>query len=222
MRPTQLAAVLTGAAVILAAATPASALEMTDRQVKLGKELTMSGAQKIASRLFKLDAAGDEPILLVISTRSGYAPAAMVVVDAIGAVKSDVYAVIQSEAFGVGALVAVFCKRRYAFPHAAVLFTKLQYASDKVMKDRPPLPVEAANAYTDRIYTALAKRLNMKPDVFRGKAEKSWYLTSDEAKREGVVTEVVDSVKWIDLVVETIEVKRQSTIKRKRPIPDVK
>ncbi len=205
-----------------ATVSPASALEMTNRQVKIGKELTMSGAEKVAAKLFKLDAAGNEPILLIIGTRSGYAPAAMVVADAISAVKSDVYAVIQSEAFGVGAIVALFCARRYAFSHAAVLFTKLEYDSEKVMKDRPPLPAEAAEAYISRIYAVAAKRLNTPVEGFRTKAEKNWYLTAEEAKREGIVTEVVSKVTWVDLVVETVEVKRTSTTKRKRPVPTVK
>lgn len=207
---------------LLLVCAPASALEMTSRQVKMGKDLSMSAAQKIAGELFKLDAAGDEPILLMIGTRTGYAPAAMVVVDAIAALRSDVYAVIQSEAFGVGAVVASFCKRRYAFTHASVLFTKLEYDSEKTMKEKPPLPVEAAEQYLDRVYAAVAERLDKNAEKFKELSTKRWYLSADQAKREGVVTEVVKGVKWIDLVVETVEVKKTSTVKRKRPLPDMK
>ena len=102
----------------------ASALELTARQVNVGAQLTMAAAQTVAEKLFKLDAAGTEPIILVIGTRGGYAPAAMVVVDAINATRSKVYGLIQSEAFGAGALVAAFCDRRYAFPHASFLFRR--------------------------------------------------------------------------------------------------
>jgi ATP-dependent protease ClpP protease subunit len=94
-----------------------------------------------AEELFKLDAAGQEPILLFINTRSGYAPAAMVVVDAIRSLKSKVHAVIQPEAFGVGAIVAVHCEKRFAFPSATVVFGKVGYDSEKLMKDEPPICV---------------------------------------------------------------------------------
>ncbi len=191
---------------------------MTDRQVKIGKDLTMSGAQKAASELFKLDAVSDEPILLIISTRSGFTPAAMVVVDAIRAVKSKVYAVIQSEAFGPGAIIAVFCDKRYAFTHASVLFTKLEYDKEKVMKERPPLPVEAANQWLDRVYAVTASRLNLEAAVLEERAEKGWYLNAEQAKQQGIVTEVVDKVTWVNLVVETLEVKRTSTLKTKAPV----
>ncbi|MFT7625592.1 MAG: ATP-dependent Clp protease protease subunit [Myxococcota bacterium] len=203
-------------------ASSASGLELTDRQVKLGKELTMSTAQKIASDLVKLDAMGNEPILMFIQTRSGFAPAAMVIVDAINAVNAPVYAVIQSEAFGVGALVAAHCDKRFAFPHASLLFTRLEYDKAKVMKENPPLPVEAANAWLDRVNTGLATRLNLKADALKERSEKGWYLSAEEARQEGIITEVVTSVSWVNLVVETLEVKRTATTKKKAPAKGVK
>lgn len=204
------------------AAGPAPALELTARQVKMGSDLTMSSAQKIAEKLFKLDAAGDEPIVLLIATRAGYAPAAMVVVDAIRATRSKVYAVVQSEAFGVGAVVATWCDKRYAFPHASILFSTLHYDSEKRMKDKPPLPLEAAESYIDRVYAGVAKRIGIKADELKRRAAKGWFLTAAEAKKAGVAHEVVDRVTWVDLVIETVEVKRTSTTKKKRPIPEVK
>lgn len=207
-------------ALALLLAAPASALEMTDRQVALGPELKMSDAHKAAEKLFKLDAMGSEPILLVIATRSGYAPAAMVVADAISAIKAPVYAVIPSEAFGAGAIVAAFCAKRYAFPHAQILFYRLEYDSEKTMKEEPPLPLQHANAYLDRVYESAAKRLGMRAGEFRQKAEAGWYLSAEAARKARVVTEVVQRVSWIDLVVETVEIKRTATTKKERPIPD--
>lgn len=204
---------------ILLTTASANALEMTERQVKIGKELSMSAAEKVADQLFKMDAAShEEPILLVISTRAGYAPAAMVVVDAVQAVQAPVYAVIQAEAFGVGAIVAVFCDKVYAFGHASVLFNQLEYDSEKVMTENPPLPVEAAKAYIERIWQAVARRLKLDPDELIQKSTGGWYLTAVEAKRVGVVTDLIERVQWIDLVVETVEIKRTTTVKHKQPI----
>jgi ATP-dependent protease ClpP protease subunit len=207
-------------AVLLAA--PASALEMTERQVALKAELKMEEAHKAAQTLFKLDAMGNEPILLIISTRAGYVPAAMVVADAISAIKAPVYAVIASEAFGVGAVIAAFCDRRYAFPHAQVLFSKLEYDSKKAMKEEPPLPAEHAQTYINRVYASVAARLKMRASDFQSKAEAGWYMSAEEARKAGVVTKVVKSVSWIDLVVETVEIKRTATTKTKRPIASEK
>ena len=52
-------------------AAPASGLELTSRQVKLDPDLTIKNAQKAAEALFKLDAAGSEPIVLIIGTDGG-------------------------------------------------------------------------------------------------------------------------------------------------------
>ena len=198
----------------------ASALEMTTRQVTLGSDLTLSAAHKVAESLYKLDAAGTEPILLIVATRSGYAPAAMVVADAIQTLSSKVYAVVTSEAFGAGAIVAAFCDRRYIFKHGAFLFDELAYDSEKVMKEKAPLPPEAAEAYLNSIYEAVAKRLGMSTAEFKKKAISRWYLPASAAKKAGVATEVVAKVSWVDLVEETVEIKKTSTVKRKRPIPE--
>ena len=196
----------------------ASALEMTSRQVRLGSSLTLASAQKAAEKLFKLDAEGNEPILLLIGTRDGYAPAAMVVVDAISVIRSKVYAVIQAEAFGPGAVVAIFCNKRFAFPHASFLFNKLEYENKKTMKEKPPLPVKAANAYLNRINGKIAKKVGLSLKAFTKKSEAGWFLTAEEAKKNDIIDEIVERVNWVDLVVETVEIKRSSTIKEKRPI----
>jgi ATP-dependent Clp protease protease subunit len=192
---------------------------MTQRQVRLGEKLTLATAQTAAEKLFKFDASGNEPILLLIGTREGFAPAAMVVVDAIAAVRSKVYAVIQSEAFGPGAVVALFCDRRYAFPHASLLFNKLAYESEKIMKEKPPLPVEAANAYLERINKKVAKKIRLTFKEFNKRSEKGWFLTAQQAKKQGLIDEIVERVQWVELVVETVEIKRSSTIKEKRRLP---
>ena len=213
---------LTLALLVAASATPAGALEMTERQVKIGPELTIPAARTAAEALFKLDAAGSEPILLVIDVRSGFAPAAMVVVDAVAALRSKVYAVIHSEAFGPGAVVAVFCARRFMFPHASMLFSPLLYESEKTMKESPPLPVEAANAHIDRIYQAVGKQIGMSADELKKKSQANWFLTAEEAKKAGLVDEVVSQVTWQELVTETVEIKKTSTLTEKRPLPAVK
>ncbi len=210
------------ALLLLAFSTNASALELTERLIRLDRELTIPHAAKVAEELFKLDAAGREPIVLVVATRSGFVPAAMVLVDAIGAVESPVFALIQPEAFGVGALVAAFCDKRYAFPNSAVLVSKLEYEAEKVMKDSPPLPAAAAETYVARIYELYAKRLGLKPAELRTRAEAGWFLTAEDAKAAGFVTDVVDRVAWTELVVETVEVKRTATVKAKRPALDAK
>ena len=197
----------------------ATAIELTQRQVPLDKSLSIGGAQKAAQKLFQLDAKGNEPIFLIIRTRSGFAPAAMILVDAIGAVEAPVHAVIQPEAFGVGAIVAAFCDKRYAFPNASVLFSKLEYASEKAMKDKPPLPQEAADAYVARVWKATGKRLDISAEKLTEKASKGWFLSADEAKRVGLVHEIITKVNWTQLAVETVEVKRTTVKKVKRPLP---
>jgi ATP-dependent protease ClpP protease subunit len=210
------------AALVLLTTQSASALELSSRQVVLGNDLSMLQARKVANKLFKMDNVSTEPIYLIINTRSGYAPAAMVIVDAIGAIKAKVHAVIQTEAFGVGGVVSAFCHRRSMFPNASLYFTKLEYASKTVMKKKPPIPAPLANAYISRVYALVAKRIGMKSADFAGKIEKGWYLTAADAKRSELIDEVVKRVTWIHLVVETVEVKTSTSKKVKKSGIDLK
>jgi ATP-dependent protease ClpP protease subunit len=170
-----------------------------------------------------LDATSPEPILLYINTRRGYAPAAMVIVDAMAAVKSKIYGVVQAEAFGPGAIVAAFCDQLYLFPHASLLYEKLEYDSERVMKEKPPLPVKAAASYLDRARNALSKRIHIAPKTYTKRVKDGgWYLTASEAKQARIVTGIVDQVTWVDLVTETVEITRKSTSKEKETIPVVR
>jgi len=204
---------------VLAFSANAFALELSPRQVRVGPDLSVSAAQKVTQILFKMDAASNEPIVLLIGVRSGYAPAAMMVVDAIRSLQSKVHAVIQSEAIGAGAVVALFCHKRYAFPSASILFKPLKYASKSVMKDKAPLPPGATRSYMDRIMEAVSKKLSIKRKALDAKIEKGWYMTASQAKKAGVIDKVVDKVTWVNLVKETVEIKRTSTVKEKRTFP---
>ena len=210
-----LACALMGSPAMAADAT----LELSQRQLQLGEKLTLQAAHSVAEKLFRLDAEGNEPITLVIATRSGYIPAAMVVVDAIRSLKSPVNALVPAEAFGAGAVVAVFCKQRYVFAHGAFLFRAFEYDDEKVMKGKDaPLPADAAKQYVDRAYEAVAKQLGMRAADLRSRAEKGWYLPAAEARKAGVASAVVSQVTWIDLTTEITEVKKTSIVKEKRPI----
>jgi ATP-dependent protease ClpP protease subunit len=208
---------------LLLSTQSALALELTDRRVTIGTELSLSAARSIADKLFRMDATSMEPILLYINTRRGYTPAAMVIVDAIAAVKSKVYGVVQAEAFGPGAVVAAFCDQLYLFPHASLLYEKLEYDSERTMKEKPPLPIAAATGYLDRARNALAKRLHISPQTYIKRVKDGgWYLTAAEAKQTRIVTGIVDTVTWVDLVTETVEIKRTRTSKEKETIPVVR
>ncbi len=197
----------------------AAALELTERQVKLGPELNIPAARKAAEDLFKLDAQGDEPIYLIIDVRSGFTPAALVLVDAIAAVKSKVHAVIHSEAIGAGAVVAIFCHKRAMFPNATLLFTAFQYDNEKTMKEQPPVPATVATTILERAYATVAKRAGLGQDELKQKANNGWYLTAAEAKKAGLVDEIVERVTWQELATELIEVKKTSTVRETRPLP---
>jgi len=199
------------------ASQSAMALELTDRRVTIGTELSLSSARTVADKLFQLDARSEEPIYLFINTRRGYTPAAMVVVDAIAAVKSKVIGVVQAEAFGPGAVVAAFCDRLYMFPHAALLYQPLEYDSKRVMKENPPLPLESATAYLDRVREALSKRLRISTSDYKSRTEKGWYLAAVAAKRAKIGAQVVERVHWTQLVTETVEIKSTTSTKEKTP-----
>ena len=71
----------------------------------------------------------------------------------------------------------------------------------------------------DRIMEAVSKKLSIKRKALDAKIEKGWYMTASQAKKAGVIDKVVDKVTWVNLVKETVEIKRTSTVKEKRTFP---
>jgi len=205
---------------VLLLAGPARGLELTNRSVDLIGKVDTKEVRDAVKQILELDDISHDPIFLRLDSFGGSVEAGFVLVDAIQAVESPVYAVIESKAYSMAAIIAIFCDRRYMLPHATMMFHEASYGT---LGEDPSIrsKVEFNIRYLDRMHREIAKRIGMELDDYRQKIRDGWWLMADEALKAGVIDEVVEELTYSKLFVEKTEVKTTVTKIQKRQVePD--
>ncbi len=207
---------------LLAPAAQAETIELTDRMVHLRGAINGSSVNKAVKRFLELDSEAHDPIWLMIDSFGGSVDAGFILIDLIKTIKSPTYCVITSKAYSMGAIIAVFCKKRYIYRHATMMFHEASYGAlgeDPSIRSR----IEFNVKYLDRIHEEIANTIGMAPDKYRDKIRDAWWVLAQEAVDAKFVDAVVTEVRYRKLSTETTEVKRTRTIKTKRVMrPDEK
>lgn len=204
----------------LALAPPARALELTNRSVDLIGKVDTDVVRRVVNRLLQLNASSHDPIYLRIDSFGGSVEAGYVLVDAIEAIESPVYAVIESKAYSMAAIIAVFCDRTFILPHATMMFHEASYGT---LGEDPSnrAKMEFNVRYLDRMHREIAKRIAMDAGDYRAKIRDGWWLMADEAHAAGVVDEVVTELTYAEFLIEKTEIKKTVTTVRKKQLePD--
>lgn len=194
-------------AIVLLTATSALGLELTSRQVHLTGSVSLSRARDITKELIKFNSISHDPIFLMINSPGGSVAAGFVLIDVMAAIESPVYAVIESAAYSMGAIIAVYCKRRYMYPHATLMFHEASYGTlgeDPTIRSR----IGFNTKYLDRIHKEVAKKIGLTHEAYRKKIRDGWWLLADEAKRHRIIDEVVTKLTYRRLFVEKITIKK--------------
>lgn len=202
---------------LLLLAGPARGLELTNRNVDLIGKVDTKVVRDAVQKLLELDDISHDPIFLHIDSFGGSVEAGFVLVDAITSIESPIYAVIESKAYSMAAIIAVFCDRRYILPHATMMFHEASYGTlgeDPTIRSK----VEFNIRYLDRMHHEIAKRMGMDQKEYRQKIRDGWWLMADEALRAGIVDEVVEELTWSKLFTEKTEVKTTVTTIHKRQV----
>ncbi len=208
---------LTALAVVLALAAPGHALELTSRSVMLDGEIKIENVRKAQEKLLELDDVSNEPIFLRINSAGGSVEAGFILIDTINAIRSPVYALVESKAYSMAAIITVFCAKRYILPHATLMFHEASYGTageDPTNRSR----MEFNTKYLDTIHHEIAARLRVPHDTYRSRIRDGWWMLAKEAREAGVVDEVVTSLTYAEIFVESTEVKRTLTTVRKRQV----
>ena len=216
--------------VLLMLAPSASALDLTDRQLSVSGTLTVSSARKVAGSLMVFDAKAKAPIYLMISAGSGSAQAVMLIADTIRAIKSPVVAVALTEVHGAGAALAALADRTYMLRSSGLIFTELEYEGVKKPAKPPEKPAKAAasasskpgpkitptqallqqarEAYLQRFYGVLAKRLDMSASSLTEKIEAGGLIMSPkQAVKRRVAYGVIRELSYMKLAEKKTELK---------------
>lgn len=193
---------------------PAAAIEiqLSDRQVRLSGPVSDGSIDKAVTQMLQLDSQSSEPIWLLIDSPGGSVDAGLILIDVMKTIRSPVYAIVTCKAYSMGAIITVFAKKRFIFPHATMMFHEASYGAlgeDPQIRSR----IEFSTKYLDILHEEIAKNIGMPVDDYRRRIRDAWWVTADEAVKAGFVEAKVTSLSYKELPDEQIEVKRTRTYK---------
>ena len=185
-------------------------LQLTSRNVTLSGELSLAMVAKAADRLIELDTISPDPIYLKVNAHGDSVEAAFALVDTVRSLRSPVFAVVQSRAYDMGAVVALLCQKTYVYPHAVLYLRRVEKVSTEV---KPPAEPDEAfvGRFTQSVHQAVADALGMPLKRYEERIKDGWWLTATEAVAEGLADAVVESIRFQPIYVEKTEIKRTET-----------
>lgn len=206
------------AALVVATLTPAPAkaekIELTDRMVTLYGAINSGSIGKAVKKILAFDAVSNDTIWLMIDSYGGSVDAGFILIDLMRSIKSPVNAVVVSKAYSMGAIITVFCKKRYIYEHATMMFHEASYGAlgeDPSIRSR----IDFNTKYLDRIHREIAKLIKMPHKEYRAKIRDAWWVLGPEAVKARFVDAMVTGVTYRTLPTETTEVKRTRIIKKR-------
>ena len=183
---------------------------ITDRLIEVNGTLSVSSAQKIAQRMQKMDNSANAPILLAISATRGSAQGVMLLRDSVQQMSSPVVGLVITQVHGAGAAAAMFTDQVIVYPSAGFVFTDVEYEGVRKPSTKTPptekptaeakLLQQARTSYLDRFWTALAKRVKMKPADLAAKiAAGGFVITPQEALKSKIAHRRADRIRYVKL-----------------------
>lgn len=204
-----------------ARAADGKVLQLTSRSVDLSGKLTLELAGKAADKIVELDSISGDPIFLRVNAFGDSVEAAFALVDTIASVRSPVHAVVQSRAYEMGAVVAVSCARTYVYPHAVLMLGPNDKVSTEMKPAKEPAPA-FLEGYVKRLDATVAERIGMEPADYAARVKEGWWLTAEEAVKAHVADEIVESLAYRELFIETTEIKKTVTATEEKHFPMVR
>ncbi len=165
-------------------------------------EVTTDSANVLIAQLLYLDAEDHEKdINLYINSPGGMVTAGLAVYDTMQYVKAPITTICIGMAMSFGAvLLAAGTKgRRFALPNARIMIHQPMIAGGGLSGQATDIEVEAKEmAKTKKILNKiLAKHSGQPAEKVERDSERNFYLSADEAKKYGLVDEVIASTKHI-------------------------
>lgn len=211
----RLVALALAAVLLVAPAASADTIELTDRIAYLTGAVNTKSISAVIKKVLAYDSESHDEIWLMIDSFGGSVDAGFILIDLIKTIKSPVNCVVTSKAYSMGAILTVFCKKRYMYEHATMMFHEASYGAlgeDPSIRSR----IEFNVKYLDRIHSEIAKIIKMPLTDYRERIRDAWWVLAPEAVKANFVDGIVTGVTYRKLPLETTEIKRTTTIKSKR------
>ena len=202
------------AALLTAGSANAVEIELSDRVTYLSGAINTKSIEKVIKDVLKFEAESDEPIWLMMDSFGGSVDAGFVLIDLMKTIKSPVHVVVTSKAYSMGAIITVYARKRYIYPHATMMFHEASYGAlgeDPSIRSR----IEFNMKYLDRIHLEIAALIKTPVKVYREKIRDAWWVLAEEAVEANFVDGVVTKVSYRTLPEETTEIKKTTILKKK-------
>jgi ATP-dependent Clp protease protease subunit len=166
---------------------------LKDRIVFVGSAIDDTISNLIIAQLLFLEAESpDKDINLYINSPGGVVSSGLAIYDTIQYIKPDVATICIGLAASMGALLlaAGTKNKRYALPHARILIHQPMggfqgQASDIDIQAREILKMK------DILNRILVNHTGQKPDKIAADTDRDYYMSAEEAKKYGIIDEVV-------------------------------
>jgi ATP-dependent Clp protease protease subunit len=161
-----------------------------------GGEVTTDSANLIIAQLLYLDAEDPEKdINLYINSPGGMVTAGLAVYDTMQYIKSPVTTVCMGMAMSFGALLlAAGTKgRRYCLPHARIMIHQPRIMGGGISGTVTDIDIETRELLDtkNKLIEILARHTDQTQEKVRQDTERDFYMSADEAKKYGIVDEVI-------------------------------
>jgi ATP-dependent Clp protease protease subunit len=168
---------------------------LKDRIIMLGGGIDDQVANSVIAQLLFLDAQDPEKdIYLYINSPGGSVTAGLAIYDTMNFIKADVQTIAIGLAASMGSflLAAGEKGKRFALPNAEVMIhqplggaqgqaTEIEIAAKHILRTR------------DRLNKILVERTGQDMEVIERDTDRDFFMTADEAKKYGLVDEIMDS-----------------------------
>lgn len=162
------------------------------RTVLLFGEVTAALAERVASQLLALAAAGPEPIRLYINSPGGHVESGDSLHDVIRFIGPEVHAVGSGWVASAGALIYAACERehRYALPNTRFL---LHEPSGGIRGPAADIEIEARQvlAMRARLNAIFARATGQTEEKIARDTERNHWMSAEEAVAYGLVGRII-------------------------------
>ncbi len=170
---------------------------LNERIIFLGGPIDDHTANLIIAQLLYLDHTDSKKdISLYINSPGGSVTAGLAIIDTMNFIKSDVSTICVGIAASMGALILSSGKKgkRYSLPNSEVMIHQVMGGTEGQASD---IAINAKHILRtkDTLNNILAKNTNKKIDQVEKDSDRDYWMTSDEAKKYGIVDDIISKPK---------------------------